>query len=72
MLLNNIVYFIVCQILKELHKYYQNVDETNDVAKTRDLRKVYVIEFQLYTETDDKRNKKVRKRKKNLLTIFFY
>ncbi|KAF3551900.1 hypothetical protein DY000_02004480 [Brassica cretica] len=26
-------------ILKELHKYYQNVDETNDVAKTRDLRK---------------------------------
>ncbi|WZZ42770.1 hypothetical protein YC2023_039029 [Brassica napus] len=56
----------------KLHKYYQNVDETNDVAKTRDLRKVYVIEFQLYTETDDKRNKKVRKRKKNLLTIFFY
>ncbi|KAL0676401.1 hypothetical protein Bca4012_004382 [Brassica carinata] len=45
-------------ILKELHKYYQNVDETNDVAKTRDLRKVYVIEFQLYTETDDKRNQK--------------
>ena len=58
-LLNNIVYFIVCQILKELHKYYQNVDETNDEAKTRDLCKVYVIEFQLYTETYEKRNQEV-------------
>lgn len=59
MFLSNTVYFIVCQILNGLHKYCQKEDGTSDEDKTRDLRKVYAVEFQLYTETDDNINQKV-------------
>ncbi|XP_013625157.1 PREDICTED: COP9 signalosome complex subunit 2-like [Brassica oleracea var. oleracea] len=68
-LFENRQYTPISKILNGLHKYCQKEDGTSDEDKTRDLRKVYAVEFQLYTETDDNINQKMQELYRKALAI---
>lgn len=53
-----IMFLMLLQILKELHKSCQREDGSDDQKKGTQLLEVYAIEIQMYTET--KNNKKLK------------